>query len=158
MSAFHDVSAYRLKERMTGSHPFQGRIPSRYCLSKTILPYSAQAPEAGLLALADGQSARGMRPIAINVCFLPLCLICIPDKGLACTKKSSITSGTSRRSFASTDLPTMADRFSSRFARPSSVDWVMGRNRLISMSRTMRSLIALFGLVVSVHVPQHLFQ
>ena len=45
--------------------------------------------------------------------------------GPAWTKKSSITSGTSRRSLASADLPTMAERFSSRLARPSSVDSVI---------------------------------
>ena len=41
----------------------------------------------------------------------------------ACRKKSSITSGTSRRSLASADLPTIAERFSSRFASPSSVEF-----------------------------------
>ena len=35
------------------------------------------------------------------------------DRGRPATKKSSITSGTSRRSLASADLPTMAERFSS---------------------------------------------
>ena len=59
--------------------------------------------------------------------------------GAAWTKKSSITSGTSRRSRASTDLPTIADRFSSFLARPSSVDSVIARNRAGFTSRTIRA-------------------
>ena len=71
---------------------------------------AAQPAEAGLEPLADrhqgcgapcrrGRRGRPWRP-AWGEC---------PRSGAAWTKKSSITSGTSRRSRASTDLPTIAD-------------------------------------------------
>ena len=56
-------------------------------------------------------------------------------------KKSSTTSGTRRRSLASADLPTMADRFSSRFASPSSVELVIRRKRSVSTCSTIRLLM-----------------
>lgn len=49
--------------------------------------------------------------------------------GPAWIKKSSITSGTSRRSLASADLPMIAARFSSRLANPSRAEWVIWRKR-----------------------------
>ncbi len=54
---------------------------------------------------------------------------CRPHSGAASTKNCSMTSGTSRRSLASADLPTMAERLSSFLARPSRVDSVIARNR-----------------------------
>ena len=93
---------------------------ARSALSKTILLVLAAEPaEARLQPLADraeacaapcrrgrrgrpsGRASGGRR-----------------RSGAASTKKSSITSGTSRRSCASADLPTSAPRFSSRLGQP----------------------------------------
>src|SRR5262249_4624820 len=55
------------------------------------------------------------------------------------SRRSSTPAGTSRRSRASTDLPTIAERFSSFLAKPSRVDSVMARNRWGLTSRTIRA-------------------
>ena len=56
-------------------------------------------------------------------------------------KKSPITSGTRRRSFASADLPTIAERFNSFLASPSRVELAICLNRSVSTSLTIRSVI-----------------
>ena len=112
------------------THSSVGSV-GRSALSNTTLPVlAAKPPEAGFQPLADRQQGarhlarRGRRGPSFATGFG-----WTPAIGAASTKKSSITSGTSRRSLASTDLPTIAERFSSLFASPSSVDSVIARNR-----------------------------
>ena len=73
-------------------------------------------------------------------------------------KKSSMTSGTRRRSRASADLPIRAERFNSRLARPSRVESVIWRKRADIDVLDDAVLDGVFGEVVGVHVADHLLQ
>ena len=129
--AVDDVLAHHLEQRMTRRHPFQGRVRGQERLVEGDLGVVAPQPaEPRLQPLADRDQGPGHLADAVDVHRpWPPALGWTPEIGAAWTKKSSITSGTSRRSRASTDLPMIAERLSSFLASPSRVDSVIARNR-----------------------------
>ena len=109
-----------------GSDPFQGRVGRKDGFVEGDLAVLPTEPaEAGFLPVADRDESFAA-PCRSGKDGWPLrgCRLGHADRvsGAAPTKNCSMTSGTSRRSLASADLPTMAERFSSFLASPSRAD------------------------------------
>ncbi len=106
------------------THSSVGSVGSSCLVEDDLLVLAAELAEARLQPLADRPEVARHAADAVDVAALGDRLADARRRSARpATKKSSITSGTSRRSFASADLPTMAERFSSRLARPSSVEF-----------------------------------
>ncbi|OQB49579.1 MAG: hypothetical protein BWX99_02989 [Deltaproteobacteria bacterium ADurb.Bin151] len=123
------------------THSNVGSVVSN-CLSKTICLYSFPSlPQRGSSCSPICQRFLGMRPTRYTCLSFAISLGWIPACGAALVKKSSITSGTRRRSLASADLPTIAERFNSFLASPSRVELVICLKRFVSISWIIRFLM-----------------
>jgi len=121
-SVFQEVLANGFEKWVARCDPFhRGVFFEELFVEGDVLVLASEFAEAGLEALADGPELAGHAPDAIDFESSLVSFGWMPEVSADWTKKSSITSGTRRRSFASADLPMIAERFSSRLARISSL-------------------------------------
>ena len=117
------VLAHGLKQRMAGRDPLQsGILLQELLVENTTWIFPSELAEARLQAFSDWpEIARHPADFVVAPIRDGRVSGACRMSGAAWRKKSSMTSGTSRRSLASADLPMMAERLSSRLARPSRV-------------------------------------